>query len=61
MKALIEKYLTACGYTNITWHKGRNGYYVLAQRNNATLCYNVGEMADELVWLEETYHVKMEV
>ena len=53
MKTLIETYLTNCGYTNITWHQGRKGYYILAERYNSTNCIDIDNLIQhEILWHE---------
>lgn len=54
MKEFIEQKLAECGYTNIEWHYGREGYFVLANRpNEAKSVVNISRFVNDFLWLEE--------
>lgn len=54
MKEFIEQKLAEFGYTNIEWHYGREGYFVLANRHNeAKSVINISRFVNDLLWLDE--------
>lgn len=54
MKEFIEQKLAECGYTNIEWHYGREGYFVLVNRpNEAKSVVNISRFVNDLLWLDE--------
>lgn len=54
MREFIEQKLAECGYTNIEWHYGREGYFVLVNRpNEAKSVVNIGHFVNDLLWLEK--------
>lgn len=53
MKEIIEAYLIKCGYTNITWHKGRKGYYIMGLYYDCTSCVDLRKIANEILRSEK--------
>jgi len=44
MKKYLEKLLSKLGYTDIEWHKGRKGYYVLGKWCGSTVCIDIADL-----------------
>ena len=52
MKELIENELKKMGCTNIQWYYGREGYYVLVNLHNTTMCYNINQVITDTLTAE---------
>ena len=44
MKKYLEKLLSKLGYTDIEWHKGRKGYYVIGKWCESTVCVDIADL-----------------
>ena len=49
MRRLIIYYLRKCGFSNIKWLKGRKGWYILACKDNATICIDLRQIVNEIL------------
>ena len=47
-KGLILAYLTNLGYTNVRFQEGREGYFILAQNYNCTMCIEIEPLLEEM-------------
>jgi hypothetical protein len=48
----IEQYLKRLGYSNITWHWGREGWYILTMKHNTINCINIKDLVENQLCLE---------
>ena len=54
MKEFIEQKLAESGYTNLEWHYGRDGYFILAiSRHGLKSVIQISQFVEDCLWLEK--------